>query len=97
MAFTSTVLEKIGQQSESRAFRITPAEAHQRLSNRQRDVLGLLSYGLSNKEIASRLFITEPTVKAHISAVMRFFGCTNRTQVALIGFALREGVDIKIG
>jgi DNA-binding NarL/FixJ family response regulator len=53
------------------------------LTLRQRRVLELLSTGLSNKHIARELDISEITVKAHVSAVFRKLGVTNRTQAGL--------------
>jgi len=61
------------------------------LTARQRETLWLLSYGLPNKMIARRMTLSEATVKAHISAILLVTGCSNRTQAALIGMALREG------
>jgi DNA-binding NarL/FixJ family response regulator len=46
-------------------------------------VLELLSTGLSNKRIARELEISEITVKAHVSAIFRKLGVTNRTQAGL--------------
>ncbi|MET1756700.1 response regulator transcription factor [Novosphingobium sp. RD2P27] len=51
------------------------------LTQRQRQVLQLLAYGLSNKAIAARLAISESTVKVHIRAIMAQSGVTNRTQI----------------
>jgi DNA-binding NarL/FixJ family response regulator len=53
------------------------------LTLRQRRVLELLSTGLSNKRIARELEISEITVKAHVSAIFRKLGVTNRTQAGL--------------
>ena len=53
------------------------------LTLRQRRVLELLSTGLSNKRIARELDISEITVKAHVSAIFRKLGVTNRTQAGL--------------
>ncbi|MEO5374591.1 MAG: response regulator transcription factor [Alphaproteobacteria bacterium] len=53
------------------------------VTNRQRDVLHLLAKGLSNKEIAFRLSLTEGTVKLHVAAILRSLGATNRTQAVL--------------
>ena len=54
------------------------------LTNRQREVYDLISKrGLSNKQIAKVLSISESTVKIHVSAIMKSFCVRNRTQLAL--------------
>lgn len=53
------------------------------LTPRQFEVLGLLSQGLTNREISERLEIIEATTKAHVSAIMRELGATNRTQALI--------------
>ena len=57
-----------GFRSKSRRSKQTP------LSNREREVLGLVSHGLTNKEIAGTLFISEATVKVHVSHVLEKLG-----------------------
>lgn len=52
------------------------------LTERQREVLRLLSEGLSNKEIGRTLSLSDKTVKAHITAIFRSLGVVNRTQAA---------------
>ncbi len=61
----------------------------ERLTPRERDVLGHLAAGLSNKEIAQALDIDEGTVKAHIKALLRKLDVANRTQAAIL--AVRNG------
>src|SRR5262249_45823676 len=54
------------------------------LTARQKAVLELLRRGDTNKVIARRLGMREGTVKAHVRQIMRKFGVTNRTQVAVV-------------
>ena len=54
------------------------------LSRRQVDVLKTLQSGLSNKEIARTLGLSEATIKIHVRHLMRKFGVVNRTQVAVL-------------
>ena len=53
------------------------------LSDREREVLGLLVEGLPNKLIARRLQISEKTVKSHLTRIFRELDVTDRTQAAL--------------
>ncbi len=59
------------------------------LTARELKVLRLIAQGLSNHDIAERLFISEPTVRTHVSNILRKLRLDNRTQAAL--YALREG------
>jgi DNA-binding NarL/FixJ family response regulator len=61
------------------------------LTKREKEVLLELTKGKSNKEIASSLFITEKTVKTHISNIFSKLEVTDRTQAAL--YAVREGIS----
>ena len=53
------------------------------LSDREKQVLGLVAAGLANKQIARRLGIAESTVKVHTSNIFRRIGVTDRTSAAL--------------
>lgn len=66
------------------------------LTEREEEVLILVAKGLSNKEIAERLVVTERTVSAHVSNILGKLHLANRTQAAL--YALREGLtDLNSG
>jgi DNA-binding NarL/FixJ family response regulator len=52
------------------------------LSPRQREVLGLVAEDLSNAEIAQRLYLSESTVKQHLSTAYKLLGVRNRTEAA---------------
>ncbi|WP_410973751.1 response regulator [Bacillus paranthracis] len=60
------------------------------LTARENEVLQLLAKGMSNKEIASVLVITEKTVKAHVSSILSKLNLSDRTQAAL--YAVKNGV-----
>ena len=61
------------------------------LTRREVDVMQLLSGGASNREISRQLFLSEKTVKAHLAAVFRKLGVTNRTQAAMAAVAMGMG------
>ena len=52
------------------------------LTSRQRDVLKLIAEGLSNAEIARRLYLSESTVKQHLRAAYKLLGVSNRSEAA---------------
>jgi two-component system, NarL family, response regulator len=60
------------------------------LTDRERDVLVLIVKGNSNKEIASKLGITEGTVKCHVNMILSRMGVSDRTQAAIA--ALQRGI-----
>ncbi|GAA0588125.1 response regulator transcription factor [Kribbella sandramycini] len=56
------------------------------LSPREREVLGLVGQGMSNAEIAQRLFLVEGTVKAYVSAILVRLAVKNRVQAAIVAY-----------
>jgi DNA-binding NarL/FixJ family response regulator len=71
----------------------TPAEdttVTASLSEREREVLSLLARGLSNADIAARLFLSEGTVRNYVSAIFVKLGVSDRTQAAVL--ALKYGL-----
>lgn len=71
-------------------IRFDSANPLSQLTPRQRDVLACMMEGSPNKEIARGLGLLESTVKAHVKAILRKLGATNRTQASMI--ASRHGL-----
>jgi DNA-binding NarL/FixJ family response regulator len=65
------------------------------LTPREREVLGLVAHGKSNKEIAAEMAVAENTVKNHLKSILDKLHLDNRVQVAT--YALREGLTGKDG
>ena len=76
----SKLLHHVGQQGG-------PIEA---LTERELEVLHLLAQGMPNKEIASKLVISERTAKFHVSSIMSKLGATNRTEA--VSLAAQKGI-----
>ncbi|MCX7843116.1 MAG: response regulator transcription factor [Clostridia bacterium] len=57
--------------------------AEQGLTQRELEIAKLIAEGMSNKEIAAKLYLTEGTVKNHISSILSKLNLTHRTQIAL--------------
>jgi DNA-binding NarL/FixJ family response regulator len=67
-----------------------PRSEREALTAREADVLRLIAEGLSNKQIARRLNLTEGTVKGYVSQILAKLHLEDRTQAAL--YAVREGL-----
>lgn len=63
-----------------------------RLTKREKDVLTLLVRGNTNKEMAEALFISEKTVKNHLTSIFRKLGVKDRTQAAV--YALKKNIVV---
>jgi len=61
-----------------------------KLSPRERELLSLLAKGITNTEIAARLFLSEGTVRNYLSSVFNKLGVTDRTQAAIL--AIQHGL-----
>lgn len=80
----------LGHIRDGIALPSTPAPETPALTRRELAVLQLVSDGLSNKEIATKLFITEGTVKNHIHNALEKLQLENRTQAA--AYIVRQGL-----
>jgi len=67
------------------------ADGLARLTARERDVLGCVARGLSNRAIADELGMAERTARTHVSNILAKLGLSSRTQAAL--FAVEHGLD----
>jgi DNA-binding NarL/FixJ family response regulator len=57
-------------------------ELHARLSEREREVFRYAAAGLGNKQLAERLYISEATVKVHMTHIFQKLGVTGRAELA---------------
>jgi len=86
----SSLHPKVAQQLIKKLQRPAEEPEREELTARERKVLALIARGLSNREIARELSISEPTVRTHVSNILRKLGLKSRTQAAL--YALKEGL-----
>jgi NarL family two-component system response regulator LiaR len=82
------VMRKLMDQIASQATAPPPAGTD--LTAREGEVLRLVAEGLSNREIAARLVISEKTVKSHISSLLSKLGQEDRTRLAI--YAIKKGL-----
>ncbi len=88
-----TVMRKLMNQvaaiPSQQAPAASPSPAND-LTEREREVLRLVAEGLSNREIAEKLVISEKTVKTHISSLLGKLGLEDRTRLAI--YAIKNGM-----
>jgi DNA-binding NarL/FixJ family response regulator len=82
---TRRLLDHFADALPSTQPRPLPAELA-RLTERELEILKLLANGLSNAELAERLFLSETTVKTHVSSVLRKLGLRDRVQAVVLAY-----------
>ena len=60
------------------------------LSPREREILDLITDGMTNRQIGAELFLAEKTVKNHVSHLLAKLGLESRTQAAVLGASIRR-------
>lgn len=84
-AIAGKLLQQTASQQAKPATQIT-----ENLTSREEEVLRLMAQGLSNNEIAAQLYLSEGTVRNHVSAIFAKLDVSDRTQAAII--AIRHGL-----
>ncbi|HEX4658491.1 MAG TPA: response regulator transcription factor [Streptosporangiaceae bacterium] len=74
----------IAASTDSRAGRDRARKLVGSLTERETEVLACLGEGLSNAQIAGRLYLSEATIKGYVSRMLDKLGCANRTQAGLL-------------
>jgi predicted ATPase/DNA-binding CsgD family transcriptional regulator len=82
LSLDETVAYALGEPPPRPAAVPLPADASTPLTRREQEVADLVAQGLSNKEIAAKLVISQRTAESHVEHILTKLGVTNRAQVA---------------
>jgi len=87
---TPTVTRQLLDQVSRRlpAVLVTDSDRLADLTEREREVLGLIAQGMNNAEIADALIVGEATVKSHVSSILLKLGLRDRVQAAIAAYEL---------
>jgi len=89
-ADTSTMTRVVESLSQKYRGERDSEKDRKELSQREKEVVGLVASGYRNKEIANKLFISEQTVKTHLSNIFQKLELNDRLELAL--YAMRNGL-----
>jgi DNA-binding NarL/FixJ family response regulator len=80
------ITRRLIEEFATHAKDISPSAELDQLTDREREVMALVAQGLTNDEIARRLFISPATAKTHVSRTMGKLGARDRAQLVVIAF-----------
>lgn len=81
-----SVTRRIIEQFASRPIRPEVGERLQALTRREREVLVMLARGTSNAELAAALYVSEGTIKTHVSSLLAKLGLRDRVQAVVLAY-----------
>jgi DNA-binding NarL/FixJ family response regulator len=85
-SMTRRLLEAFAHRLPTDAAAPEPADVLAPLTDRERDVFGLIAAGLSNAEIAARLTLSDATVKTHVGRILNKLGLRDRVQAVILAY-----------
>ncbi len=88
-----SVTRRVVARAARRAPPMAPDPRAATITDREREVVTALADGLSNAEIAARLYLSEATVKSHLTSILNKLGLRDRTQVVI--WAFRTGLIVE--
>lgn len=81
---TSTLIEQVRNSTDTTPRQDAARARLAELTPRELDVARAVGQGWSNAQISREMYLSVPTVKAHVSRLLEKLGCTNRVQVAIV-------------
>lgn len=81
-----SVTRRLIESFAQRGLPVVPSKTAETLTPRERETLILLARGLSNAEIGAKLFVTEATVKSHVSSLLLKVGLRDRVQAVVFAY-----------
>jgi DNA-binding NarL/FixJ family response regulator len=81
-----SVTRQLLMEFAARAKEPQPTARLEELTDREREIVGLVAEGLSNQEIAARLYLSPATAKTHVSRAMTKLGARDRAQLVVIAY-----------